>query len=84
MVGIILSNEVIHSLKLLKKLGMILKLDLSKGFDKLSWTYIHQMLMAFGFNATWIRGIMNLISSPCFPILLNGSPSTPFCPSRGI
>lgn len=33
--GIILSNEVIHSLKILKELGMIMKLDLSKAFDKL-------------------------------------------------
>jgi len=70
--GIILSNEVIHSLKLLKNPGMILKLDLSKAFDKLSWNYIHQMLLAFGFNVTWTRWIMNLISSPCFSILLNG------------
>eukprot|EP00253_Pinus_taeda_P020218 PITA_20218 len=82
--GVILSNEVIHSLKLLKKPGMILKLDLSKAFDKLSWCYIQQMLLAFGFNATWARWIMNLISSPSFSILLNGSPSKPFRPSRGI
>jgi len=82
--GIILSNEVIHSLKILKKPGMILKLDLSKAFDKLSWEYIHQMLLAFGFNATWTRWIMNLITSPCFSVLLNGSPSLPFRPSRGI
>jgi len=34
--GIILSHEVIHSLKILKNPGMILKLDLSKAFDKLS------------------------------------------------
>eukprot|EP00253_Pinus_taeda_P017956 PITA_17956 len=82
--GIILSNEVIHSLKLLKKPGMILKLDLSRAFDKLNWSYIQQMLLAFGFNATWTRWIMNLISSPNFSILLNGSPSKPFRPSRGI
>lgn len=81
---IILSNEVIHSLKVLKKPGMILKLDISKAFDKLSWNYIHQMLLAFNFNATWIRWIMNLISSPNFSILLNGSPFKPFCPSHGI
>eukprot|EP00253_Pinus_taeda_P027103 PITA_27103 len=53
--GIILSNEVIYSLKILKKPGMIMKLDLSKAFDKLSWEYIQQMLLAFGFNATWTR-----------------------------
>ena len=34
--GIILSHEIIHSLKILKKPGMLLKLDLSKYFDKLS------------------------------------------------
>lgn len=76
--GIILLNEVIHSLKLLKKPGMILKLDLSKAFDKLSWTSKHQMLLPFGLNATWTRWIMNLFSSLCFSNLLNGSPSTPF------
>lgn len=82
--GIILSNEVLHSLKLLKKPGMIMKLDLSKAFDKLSWKYIQKMLLAFGFNATWTRWIMSLISSPCFSVLLNGSPSLPFHSSRGI
>eukprot|EP00253_Pinus_taeda_P016597 PITA_16597 len=82
--GIILSNEVIHSLKLLKKPGMIIKLDLSKAFDKLSWEYIQHMLLAFGFSTTWTCWIMNLISSPCFSVLLNGSPSQPFHSSRGI
>lgn len=82
--GIILSNEVIHSLKLLKKLGILLKLDISKAFDKLSWNYIQKMLLAFGFSSTRTRWIMTLISSPSFSILLNGSPSKPFRPSRGI
>eukprot|EP00253_Pinus_taeda_P009835 PITA_09835 len=82
--GIILSNEVIHSLKILKKPGMMMKLDLSKAFEKLSWDYIQQILLAFGFSATWTRWIMNLISSPCFSVLLNGSPSMPFRSSRGI
>jgi len=82
--GIILSNEVIHSLKLLKKPGMLLKLDLSKAFDKLSWHYIQKVLLAFGFNAIWTRWVMNLITSPSFSVLLNGSPSIPFRPTRGI
>jgi len=82
--GSILSNEVIHSLKILKKPGMLLKLDLSKAFDKLSWKYIQKMLLAFGFSHTWTKWIINLISSPSFSVLLNGSPSTPFRSSRGI
>ena len=76
--GIILSHEVIRSLKILEKL------DLSKAFDKLSWTYIKHILLAFSLNATWMRWIMNLISSANFSILINGSPSPPFHSSRGI
>eukprot|EP00253_Pinus_taeda_P002560 PITA_02560 len=82
--GIILSNEIIHSLKHSKQAGMLLKLDLSKAFDKLSWSYIHQMLIAFGFCSSWVRWIMSLITSSHLSILVNGFPSRPFKPSRGI
>eukprot|EP00253_Pinus_taeda_P026720 PITA_26720 len=82
--GIILSHEIIHSLKQSKQAGMLLKLDLSKAFDKLSWTYIHHMLTAFGFCSSWVRWIMSLITSSHFSILVNGFPSRPFKPSRGI
>eukprot|EP00253_Pinus_taeda_P031736 PITA_31736 len=64
--------------------GMILKLVLSKSFDKLNWSYINQMLLAFGFTTTWMGWLMNLITSRSYSILLNGSPSSSFRPSRGI
>eukprot|EP00253_Pinus_taeda_P003190 PITA_03190 len=82
--GIILTHEIIHSLKLSKQAGMLLKLDLSKAFDKLSWSYIQHMLKAFGFCHSWVRWIMSLISSSLFSLLVNGLPSRPFKPSRGI
>ena len=50
--GIILTHEITHSLKQTKKAGMLLKIDLSKAFDKLSWNYIQQMLAAYGFSPT--------------------------------
>jgi len=34
---------------------MLLKLDLSKAFDSLSWKYIEKVLKAFGFDASWVR-----------------------------
>eukprot|EP00253_Pinus_taeda_P028233 PITA_28233 len=63
---------------------MLLKLDLSKAFDKLGWNYIHDMLRAFGFCPPWVRWIMNMITSTHFSILVNGFPSQSFNPSRGI
>ena len=53
--GIILAHEVVHSLKTSKTPGMILKLDLSKAFDKLSWTFIENILLAFGFFQDWVH-----------------------------
>lgn len=82
--GIILTHEIIHSLKTFKQAGMLLKLDLSKAFDKLSWSYIQNMLKAFGFSHSWVRWIMSLISSSHFSLLVNGLPSRPFKPTRGI
>jgi len=82
--GIILTHEIIHSLKHLKKPGMLLKIDLSKAFDSISWEYMHKILQAFGFAPSWIRWISSLISSSFFSILINGIPSPTFRPSRGI
>jgi hypothetical protein len=63
---------------------MLLKLDLSKSFDKISWDYMRAMLLAFGFDQLWVTWILNLTSSTFFSILINGVPSRPFSPSRGI
>jgi hypothetical protein len=74
----------IHSLKTTKTIGMLIKLDMSKAFNKLSWKYIKQILLTFDFSTTWIKWIMSLTSSPFFSILVNGSPSVTFSPSRNI
>jgi hypothetical protein len=63
---------------------MLLKLDLSKAFDKLSWDFMRAMLLAFGFDHFWVTWILNLTSSTFFSILLNGVPTKPFSPSGGI
>lgn len=79
-----MTHEIIHSLKISKKPGMLLKLDLSKDFDSLSSMYIEKVLMASGFDAPWVRWIMSLISSSFFSVLINGIPSSTFHPTRGI
>ena len=42
------------------------------------------MLLAFGFDQSWVRWIMNLTSLAFFSILVNGVLSSPFSPTRGI
>eukprot|EP00253_Pinus_taeda_P008595 PITA_08595 len=82
--GIILTHEIIHSLKHSKKPGMLLKIDLSKAFDSISWEYMEKILRVFGFANAWIRWIMSLVSSAFFSIFINGTPTSTFRPSRGL
>jgi hypothetical protein len=82
--NVILAHEVIHSLQKTKTPGMLLKLDLSKDFDKISWEYMQAMRLSFGFDQGWVTWIVNLTSSAFFSLLINGVPSKPFSPSRGI
>jgi len=82
--GLVVTQEVIHSVKMKKQKGMMIKLDLSKAYDRLNWTYLKKVLESFGFNNRWIEWIFNLISTPNFSILINGTPSTTFNATRGI
>jgi mannosylglycoprotein endo-beta-mannosidase len=52
--SVILANEVIHSLKTNKLPGILIKLDLSKAFDRLSWQYMRSVLESFGFANQWV------------------------------
>jgi len=82
--NIIQAHEVAHSLTSKKKAGMIMQLDIAKAYDKLNWNYIMKVLIAFGFDHNWVRWMLALISSSSFSILVNGSPSETFTPSRGL
>lgn len=67
-----------------KKGWMGIKIDLSKAFDKLEWSFIKVVLENFGFHDTLISWIMQCISTPTFSILLNGSPFGFFSTTRGL
>lgn len=82
--NILLAQEMVHTLQSRKVEGMLMQLDLSKAYDKVSWNYLESILDAFGFCKHWINWILALIKSSRFSILVNGSPSEPFPPSRGI
>jgi hypothetical protein len=82
--NIIHAHELIHTLKTQRRGGMIIQLDLEKAYDKINWHYMVKTLEAFGFAQNWINWIVNLVSMITYSLLINGAPTKPFCPSRGI
>ena len=82
--NVILAHKVIDWLKTTNIPGMLIKLDLSKAFDRISGKYMHSLLEAFGFDSHWVALIVRLTSLAFFSILVNEVPSQPFSPTRGI
>jgi hypothetical protein len=50
-----LAQEVMHSIKTSKTLSIMLKLDLSKAFDKVSWTFLHLVLIQMGMKLSLVN-----------------------------
>jgi hypothetical protein len=82
--NIIHAHEMIHTLKLQKRGGMIIQLDLAKSYEKISWHYMVKTLEAFGFTQHWISWIVSLVSTTSYSLLINGAPAKPLWPTRGI
>jgi len=78
------AQEGVHSLKTKKLKGAVIKIDLSKAYDRVSWLYIRMLLTHLGFEYEFIRWIMSCISSVSFSVLINGSASSFFSAGRGL
>ena len=77
-------HEVIHSMEASKREGMLLKLDLSKAYDWVDWSFLGLVLQAFGFDQKVCKIISQLVSTSSLAILVNVAPSDFFKPSRGL
>ena len=71
-----ITQEVLHSVKTRNKSALILKLDLTKAFDRVNWSYIRLILLQIGVLLEGVNWIMGCISSVNFALLINGSPSS--------
>ena len=55
-----------------------------KSNDRVSWNFPKAVLSSMNFSGTWINQIVECITSAQYAILLNGSPTQPFHPSKGL
>lgn len=63
---------------------MVMKLDMSKAYDRLEWSFISDMMRALGFSDHWIKLIMFCISTVSYKIKLNGDVGNCFTASCGL
>jgi hypothetical protein len=78
------AQEDLHSLKGKNLFGAVLKLVLSKAYNRVSWLYVKMMLIHLGFDIGFVRWVMGCISTTSFPVLINGATSPFFKEERGL
>jgi hypothetical protein len=79
-----IAQEGLHSMKTRKLKGAVLKIDLSKAYDRVSWLYIRLLLTHLGFDVPFINWAMNCLTTASFVVLINGSTSSFFTSERGL
>jgi hypothetical protein len=60
------------------------KLDLSKAYDRVDWTFLEGTMRKMGFAEKWINWIMSCVTSVRYAVRLNGTLLEAFSPTRGL
>ena len=82
--GVVIASEAIHSMATSKEKAMFVKLDLAKAYDQVSWDFLANVLLAFGFDMEWVDWVLSCVTSPSFSVLINREPTDLFSASRGL
>ena len=82
--NVLMANEVVEDLRKKGRSGICLKMDFEKAYDSVRWDFLYDMLHKMGFHTVWISWIRGFLESATVSVLVNGSPTEEFKPSRGL
>ncbi|XP_060210567.1 uncharacterized protein LOC132637503 [Lycium barbarum] len=83
--NVLLAQEIIRDINLrAKHTNMVIKLDMAKAYDRLSWIFLTKVLRQFGFGEVIIDLVWRLLSNNWYSILINGQSHGCFRSSRGL
>jgi hypothetical protein len=71
--GILSLQEIFHYTHVRKQLGVVLKLDFDKAYDKVNWNFLLSCHVAKGFGEIWCNWIRKVIHNGTVSVKLNNA-----------
>ncbi|XP_026416846.1 uncharacterized protein LOC113312297 [Papaver somniferum] len=82
---IALASEMVNEMKKKRRGGNTgFKLDISQAYDSVSWNFLCQVLLKYGFSESWYKWLCTLFESAKLSIIINGGPNGFFSVGRGL
>ena len=72
--NIMVAHETIHAMMFCKKgkMGYLAaKLDISKAYDRIEWSYLEGVLRTMGFSNRWIMLVMAYVSTVSYSLIFD-------------
>lgn len=62
----------------LKKNLLLFNVDFGKAYDLVNWSYLKVVMIKMNFTTLWRKWILECVTTPSAPMLVNGSPTDEF------
>lgn len=85
--NVILSQDILDKINRRSAAGpslAALKIDMSKAYDRVHWSFLIEVLRGFGFPARWLQLIYQCVSTVSYQTVINGKTSDQFRPRCGL
>ncbi|XP_059288678.1 uncharacterized protein LOC132042067 [Lycium ferocissimum] len=83
--NILLVQEIVHDMRLRgRPANVVIKLDMTKAYDRVSWLFLTKVLRKMGFGEFLIDMVHRIISNNWYSILINGQPCGFFKSTTGV
>ena len=85
--NVLVAYETLHAMQSRRsgKRGyMALKLDVSKAYDRVEWSFLKGIMSKLGLPECWIDRVMSYVTSTSFSVRINGKAYGNIRPSRGL
>lgn len=83
--NILLTQEIVTDIrKRGRPTNVVIKLDMTKAYDRVSWLYLTRVMRKIGFNDVIVDMVWRLLANNWYSILLNGQSHGFFHSTRGV